>query len=519
MNGSMARPILAIMTFAVGLVVVASIVSYSLVVPSNSVKNAFQSSGNNLIYSTRNDVILILNLVFYGPGNVTIYGISVKGDHYRHAADVGIRMAMGEKRKLVLHFGSDALSDFTENRLYDVEVSTSIGTYTVRAIFVGPAYRINTVAEWAQFMKDPTNSGNYGGISAKVSEVKAFKNREFNNGFYLSTPSIGYGYIWYGVDNEYYSELVRVDLDDLSYDVFPNMGTSYFSPVSGDGLVFSASFDTIYAVDPISGSVVWSRSFECSDYIETGALKGGKLFVPVAFSNGTTGIFALDPLSGEVLASVWVPGSVMTALTATNGRLAFGTYEGSIYVIDTISMEVLSSIEVSGKFLWDFAFPAAGSTLVAAVDGCGDTGLYIVDLDSGSLIEEIWVEGLLPTSNGVTVGGHYYLALHHHCGGPNKARILDLDLSTMSYEIRGVKLGGCGGVHYITGLAASGKYLYAVSSKCKAVLMRIDLSTWDTEYVKIKMKYAMPPVIYNAVYVVGGKGGCGNPWIVTEKVA
>ena len=520
MKGGMARPVLAVVTFAVGLVVVASVVSYSLVYPSLAVKKTFQSPGNNLIYSTKNDVILILNLAFYGAGNVTVERVEVKGDSGYYPLPVGEQMSTGQKRRMVLHLGSDALGDFTENSVYEVKIKTSIGTFTVSAIYVGSAYMVARSAEWAQYMRDPTNSGSYGGPSPRVREVKKTVKRHFLNGFYLSAPSIGYGYLWYGVDDGSYTELVRVNLENLSYEVYPYRGSSYFSPISGNGLIYSAYFSEIYAIDPISGSEVWSREFTCADYIETGALRGGSLFVPVALRNGTTAVYALDPGTGEILDVTWVEGMVITAITAAEGRLAFGTYEGYVYILDSTTLDVVSQVDVQGCLHWDYALAASGGLLAVPVDYCGDTGIYVIDLSSGALVRETWIEGLQPTSNGVAIGGHFYIALHHPCG-PNKAKILDYNLETGNYEIREILLGGCGcgGVHYISGLAYSGTSLYAVSSKSEKVLMRIDLRSWDVEYVKIKMKYPMPPVIYNGVYVIGKKGGYGNPLIVVSRIA
>ncbi len=121
-------------------------------------------------------------------------------------------------------------------------------------------------------------------------------------------------------------------------------------PITGGGRVYMIAGNSVYALDKLTGNVVWSKG-SIGTLSATPAYDSGNLYVPS--SDGK--IYKLNAATGSVISSFTGASAFNLAVTFANGRIYAVSSSGVLYALDPVSMAKV----------WEYAGGSIGSTPVS----------------------------------------------------------------------------------------------------------------------------------------------------------
>ncbi|NPE28732.1 PQQ-binding-like beta-propeller repeat protein [Methanococcoides sp. SA1] len=171
------------------------------------------------------------------------------------------------------------------------------------------------------------------------------------------------------------------------------VGYTNTAPLVVENVVYVASKQGVYAIDKITGDVIWQSSMQNVDVIGNPTYGNNKIFVPTT-SNGL--LFAFDATTGNELWNISVGGTkyLLSPVKYDDGKIYFGDSvgwsgsDGTFYCYDE-----------NGNQLWSYAsstidnsgYYFAGAALVNEyiVFGNSDGELVSLYKDNGTLVDSL----------------------------------------------------------------------------------------------------------------------------------
>jgi outer membrane protein assembly factor BamB len=183
------------------------------------------------------------------------------------------------------------------------------------------------------------------------------------------------------------------------------------APTVADGRVFVGAYDhNLYALDPATGALVWSRPTRGS-ILGAPAVSGGRVYV----GSYDGKVRAFRAASGRPLwttslrppdAPPRVQPRIFDAVAVAGGRVFVRADGGKVYALDA----------VHGQLLWQSDYGCCADTAPAVADGrvyiAGGDGVYALDAATGAGIWGDWGEGTYYRTPTVA-NGLVYLADSH----------------------------------------------------------------------------------------------------------
>jgi len=147
-------------------------------------------------------------------------------------------------------------------------------------------------------------------------------------------------------------------------------------PVVANGVAyFTAADDNVYAVDAVSGSLVWKKKLAGAEFNSPAVVNG------VVYIGGSNKMFALNANTGAGIWSYQTSGTVNTIPTVANGVVYFGSKDFRVYALDALT----------GTLLWRFKTgnyvapaPAVDNGMVYV--GSQDRYVYALNATTGALV-------------------------------------------------------------------------------------------------------------------------------------
>ena len=423
MRGGVSAPVLAIVSFAVMIVVATAVMGIVFYQAGVSKVPLQLVGGMGLLYSRASELHGVLNLNVVGGTEVTAISIIVWGERERHSAYLGVVLEPEGTR--VLSFSiSDAAWDFIRGLLYSFRLQTDYGYLNGKALYIESPTQEHGKVEWPQTMHDAWNSNVYQDqIPDQLNQIQQSILGEFGNVSGISPAAAGYGYLWLGIESSSGKYLLRIDPYTLSVDVaVPGAGSSHFSPLAADGLIYSASDSTVYGIDPFSGDIVWTVAVARGKVL-SGAFYDEYLYVPVAYEDSGQ-LLRIDPIKGRLIDYVDLPAPPINFLTVEGGlgylALDAGNGSSSIVAIDLAGMSIKWIRDsIKGRVL-EYPIPV-GSGILYILSNVGGYGrLYLLDaLDGGSPLPwwiynlTIWDTMPWRTTNGLVQGQDFLVGVYY----------------------------------------------------------------------------------------------------------
>jgi outer membrane protein assembly factor BamB len=311
---------------------------------------------------------------------------------------------------------------------------------------------------------------------------------------------------------------------------FDSGGELYSSPsISGDKLVIGSKSGFLYALDSVTGGLLWSR--DLGEYIvrATPAIEGNTVYL----NNGYQ-VLAIALGDGSTLWDTEVSFTGSTSPTVVNGRVIVASQSGGVYAFNGANGEQDWHIQIDGLL---FGSPTVVDGRIYVANDQGK--VYSIDLETGRVDWNAFVSGgvfapviaddgalILTTSDGATWllnvsdGKEIW---HYDAGGASGAAV------TLDSIIVGSDNGGITAISRKTGeiqwlvptgapvtvpptvveglvLVASGRTVYGLDLKTGE--QRFTFATGYTIQIS--------PVIVNERIYVGGRDGfldaiAGNP--------
>jgi outer membrane protein assembly factor BamB len=174
----------------------------------------------------------------------------------------------------------------------------------------------------------------------------------------------------------------------------------YSSAAESDGTVYLAQFNTLYALRPDIGQVVWTAPLCCVNYSSV-AVENGVVYI------GDTYMRAFDAFTG---AALWATplGFILSPPTVVRGRVFVGGGD-NVYALDASNGHILWSVPTGGEVN---SSPAVyrGVVYVSSYDHL----IYALDASAGNVI---WTAstGDFVYSSPATANGRVYVGSHDNC--------------------------------------------------------------------------------------------------------
>ncbi|RLF28408.1 MAG: hypothetical protein DRN14_04290 [Thermoplasmata archaeon] len=397
MRGGVSAPVLAIVSFAVMIVVSTAIVGFIFYQTGVSEMPLQLVGGMGLLYSRASELHGVLNLNVVGGTEVRAISITVWGEREVHSAHLDVTLEPGGTR--VLSFSiPGATWDFIKGLLYSFRLQTDYGYLNGKALYIGSPTQEYGKVEWPQTMHDAWNSNVYQGqVPDTLSVAQQSILGEYGWVSAISPAAAGYGYLWLGIESSTGKYLLRIDPYTLSVDVaVPDAGSSHFSPLAADGLIYSACDSTIYGIDPFSGNVVWTVAM-AGGKVLSGAFYDDYLYVPVAYGDSGQ-LLRIDPLNGRLLDYVDLPAPPINFLTVEGGlgylALDAGNGNSTVVAIDLAGMDIKwVRGPLKGRVL-EYPIPVGSGLLYILADVGGYGRIYLLDAEDGESPLPWWIYNL-----------------------------------------------------------------------------------------------------------------------------
>jgi len=165
------------------------------------------------------------------------------------------------------------------------------------------------------------------------------------------------------------------------------------TPVIAEGMVYTASYDDLYALDETTGTELWSIDVNVGGY----SISGGPTFADGKLYVGTEEgyLYCINATNGQ---QIWywptgaLPGRIETSPVVANGKVYFGTADYSspseknylVAINATTGEEVWRYTGADDKIL---SSPAVDGTWI--IFGCDDNKVYALN-DTGSSFQIKW---------------------------------------------------------------------------------------------------------------------------------
>jgi outer membrane protein assembly factor BamB len=179
----------------------------------------------------------------------------------------------------------------------------------------------------------------------------------------------------------------------------------YSSAAESDGTVYLAQFNTLYALRPDIGQVVWTAPLCCVNYSSV-AVQNGVVYIGDndfprsyvrAFDANTGGALWATPLAGQF---------ILSSPTVVRGKVFVGGGDHNVYALDASNGNILWSVPTGGEVN---SSPAVYRGVVYV--GSYDHQLYALDASTGNVI---WTAstGDLVYSSPAIANGRVYVGSH-----------------------------------------------------------------------------------------------------------
>jgi outer membrane protein assembly factor BamB len=109
-------------------------------------------------------------------------------------------------------------------------------------------------------------------------------------------------------------------------------GVTEASPAFAYGTVYIPTSSATYALDAENGTVKWSRPLDGEYSVSSPAVADGKLY----FGLDNNYVYALDALTGDIIWSYKTEGSVQSSPAISDGLLFVGSNDGNLYAIGSL---------------------------------------------------------------------------------------------------------------------------------------------------------------------------------------
>ncbi len=429
MKGGISAPVLAVISFAVMVVLSTAVIGFLFYHTGVSEIPLQLVGGMGLLYSRASELRGVLNLNVLGSSEVRASYITVWGEREVHEAYLDEVLEPGGTR--ILSFSiSGAAWDFVEGLLYSFRLRTDYGFLNGKALYIGSPTREYGSLEWPQAFHDPWNSNVYRGqIPDDLNLAQQSIKGEFGLVTAISPAAVGYGYLWLGVETDSNSNLLRIDPYTLEVDVvLPGAGSASFPPLAADGLVFSAHASTVYAVDPFSGEVVWTLAMAGGEVLG-GAYYGGSLYVPISYDS-TGQLLKIDPMDGRLQDFVDLPSPPINFLSVEDGigYLALDAGGGNSTIV-AVGLEDMGIRWTRGPIEGEVLvhpIVVGGGLLYILADVGGYCRLYLLDASDGHSPLPWWVYNMTiwsrrpwRTTNGLLQENDYFVGAYVLFHGTN----------------------------------------------------------------------------------------------------
>ena len=260
----------------------------------------------------------------------------------------------------------------------------------------------------------------------------------------------------------------------------------YSSGAEANGTVYLAQFNTLYALRPDSGQVVWTAPLCCVNYSSV-ALKNGVVYIGDndfprsyvrAFDATTGGALWATPLAGQF---------ILSPPTVVHGRVFVGGGDHNVYALDASDGHILWSVPTGGEVN---SSPAVHQGVVYV--GSYDHLIYALDASTGDVI---WTAstGDFVYSSPAIANGRVYVGSHDNYVYAFDARTGALDWKVLT--------GGDYGV-WSSPSVAHGR-VYVGATLPDSSLYALDAETGNTlwKFTTGSTVFSSPAIANGIVYI------------------
>lgn len=182
---------------------------------------------------------------------------------------------------------------------------------------------------------------------------------------------------------------------------------------------YNGSDNTLRCVETSTGKIVRSATCESKAVYNMAICYGdGKIFVPTSSGGSTTMVaFDADTLEQLFRSEPVGGGEVQGPITYNNGRVFFGTYGGDFACFPSEDTDpdrrdevVTPEWVIEGKGGWYNAAPAFIGDACVVLDMAAIA--YLVDTDTGAILDSMDFEGVYCSSGAAVYEGRVYIALN-----------------------------------------------------------------------------------------------------------
>jgi outer membrane protein assembly factor BamB len=263
----------------------------------------------------------------------------------------------------------------------------------------------------------------------------------------------------------------------------------YSSPAVSDGIVYAGPADdgTLYAIDALNGSLIWSQ-FTTGTIYSSPVIADGMIYTNINFD-----IRAFNMSDGGLVWNYTTGSDIWDNPAVSDGRVYFGSNDNNFYALNA----------TDGSFMW--SYPLGGSvTKAPAVSdgivyfGASDNNFYALNATDGSFIWNYPTDGGARASPAVSDGRAYVMSFNTITWS---LKVTALNATTGGF-IWTVSLGA--GATDVTPAVANGRVYLSDLMNLKALNATTGAAIWS--YSPVNSIDSSPAVAGGMVYFGANNG-------------